>query len=168
MKKELIIDGTTILIKDVISKLETKLGSKKSEEQFKVKYCQNINGTRYTFEMEKNPKYFGCGQTFLNVYSNNQEVYEEILDEEFLNFINEKEYKALIDTGKTSGKHPFVHYVTDKNWSKETQYLIDNDKFGYKSINITEKEYEHIQQISELIEVLYNEFGTEVNKKFFY
>jgi hypothetical protein len=74
--------------------------------------------------------------------------------------------KALIDNGRFSGKQEFVYSITKAEWSKESLDLI-KDGYCY-SIDLTEHEYNHIKNINDCIDVLYNEFGKSIEEKFYY
>jgi hypothetical protein len=77
-----------------------------------------------------------------------------------------RNFYALIDYGRFSGKHPFVYKIFTKS-DKARDYIIDTSYKRSDIIKLTEEEYNYIKNIDSCIEVLYNE-NVKGLKRFFY
>ena len=75
---------------------------------------------------------------------------------------------AVIDYGRTSGKHSFAISI-GKNKTKLINQAIEN---GYKKtdvITVTPEEFKYLQKVTDCIEVLFNgERRNKTKNRFFY
>lgn len=75
-------------------------------------------------------------------------------------------YNFLMNDGRFSGKLPFIYRIFNGEPSEDTKRMISDD--GHHIVKVTEEEYNYVKSLPEEVEVHYNGFAIEIEKRFFY